>query len=157
MPYTLNGCGTKYYGRRDLKADGSYITTEWIVFVYIPLIPIGSFRVQPTGKSSFYIIGSSSEYLVQRVPFNWRQIRNVYITLIAILSAFSGGIWLLEQFSGSKTPKQTKLSLTASEICFYGHFSRKLSNIQALDANCSLIKPAPSSAPFSVSGVDKIM
>ncbi|BDA69938.1 hypothetical protein CAL7716_041040 [Calothrix sp. PCC 7716] len=30
MPFTLNGCRTKYYGRRDMAPDGSYVTTEWI-------------------------------------------------------------------------------------------------------------------------------
>jgi hypothetical protein len=115
MPYTLNGCGTKYYGQRELMSDGSYITTEWIVFVYIPLIPIGSFRVLPTGKSSYYIIGNSSEYLVRRVPLNWKQIRNVYVTTIAIFSALTGGIWLIDQFSGSKS-NQTQSSQLGTHI-----------------------------------------
>ncbi|MUG98382.1 hypothetical protein F7734_41205 [Scytonema sp. UIC 10036] len=130
MPYTLNGCGTKYYGKRELLSDESYITTEWIVIAYVPLIPIGSFRVQPTGKSSYYIIGSSSEYLVRRVPFNWKQIRNTYLAVITIVSIISGGLWLMEQFSSSKTPKQTKLSPTASEICFYGKLAKICKNIE---------------------------
>lgn len=140
MPYTINGCGTKYYGKRELGSDGSYITTEWIVIIYVPLIPIGSFRVLPTGKSSFYFVGRSYEYMVQRVPFNWIQIRNVYLTMIGIYAALSGGLWLLGQFSDSKTPKQTKLSITASEICFYGQLSRKCTEIHYLAAKETLIK-----------------
>ncbi len=125
MPYTLNGCGTKYYGKREMLSDGSYITIEWIVIAYMPLIPIGSFRVQPTGESSYYIIGMSSEYLVQRVPLHWKQIRKTYLTMMAILSAIFGGLWLMQQLYSSKSPKQTKLLPTASEICFYGQLSRK--------------------------------
>jgi hypothetical protein len=40
MPFTFNGCGTRYYGKQDKADDGSYVTTEWITFVYVPLIPL---------------------------------------------------------------------------------------------------------------------
>jgi hypothetical protein len=82
MPITVNGCGTKYYGKRDLMPDGSYITTEWIVIFYIPLIPIRSFRALPTNKS---FLGIPNEYLVQKVPLNLKQIRNIYIKSVTIL------------------------------------------------------------------------
>jgi hypothetical protein len=29
MPSNVNGFGTKYYGQRDFRADGSYITTNF--------------------------------------------------------------------------------------------------------------------------------
>ena len=45
MAYTLNGIGTTFYGQRDFQPDGSYLTTEWLVFLYVPLIPIRSLRV----------------------------------------------------------------------------------------------------------------
>ena len=44
MAFTLNGIGTKHQGLRWLP-DGSYITTKWFVFFYVPLIPLGSIRV----------------------------------------------------------------------------------------------------------------
>jgi hypothetical protein len=80
MPFTMNGCGTKYYGHRDDESDGSYVTTEWIVFVYLPLIPIGSFRVRLLKP------GFVSEYHVWRVPFHWMKIRNVYLVSLIIWS-----------------------------------------------------------------------
>ena len=49
MPYTLNGIGTIFYGKRDFRADGTYITTEWITVVYFPLIPFRSLRVRFVG------------------------------------------------------------------------------------------------------------
>jgi hypothetical protein len=103
MPYTLNGIGTKYYGKRDLESDNSFITTEWIVLVYVPIIPIGSFRVQPTGESKNIIFFSSTQYWVQRVPFNWKQIRNVYATTIGIFGAIFGAGYLL-QIASPKDP-----------------------------------------------------
>ena len=58
MPYTINGIGTWYYGRtrvhtlRDTcefcNAFGdmsSYDTTHYFVFLFVPLIPIGKYRI----------------------------------------------------------------------------------------------------------------
>lgn len=85
MPYTLNGIGTKFYGHRDEASDGSYVTTEWFTFVYIPLIPMRSFRVLPVGQGTNYIIHRSQNYRMTRVPLCWPQIRNVYLILIPIV------------------------------------------------------------------------
>src|SRR5262245_20240386 len=52
MPYTLNGIGTRFYGKRDLRPDGSYITTEWVTFAYVPLVPFRSFRVSYLGPGA---------------------------------------------------------------------------------------------------------
>jgi hypothetical protein len=79
MPFTYNGIGTKFYGQRDVKPDGSYIATEWIVFIHIPILPIGSFRVWPTGESSNWIVYNSTEYRAKRVPLCWPHIRKVYL------------------------------------------------------------------------------
>jgi hypothetical protein len=82
MPYTLNGIGTRYYGKRDFRADGSYITTEWVTFIYIPLIPFRSLRVMHLGSAEprFSIgVGSSDNYAVceKTIP-NWRQVLCIY-------------------------------------------------------------------------------
>lgn len=89
MPYTLNGFGTRFYGRRDRGADGSYVTTKWVTALYVPLVPLASYRVLPTGKSTSYVVHHSQNYLTQRVPICWSQVRNVYLAgsplLLAIL------------------------------------------------------------------------
>lgn len=115
MPSTFNGIGTKYYGQRELADDGSFITTEWFVLAYIPIIPIGSFRVVPTGQSVNYLIYRSNQYLVRRVPLNWLQVRNVYITTVVILSTFLGVVWLLgETSSNTNSSKKSVPTQTAS-------------------------------------------
>ena len=82
MPYTLNGIGTRYYGKRDFRADGSYITTEWVTFVYIPLIPYRSLRVRHLGPAEprFSIgVGSSDMYAIcEKTTPNWRQVLYTY-------------------------------------------------------------------------------
>ena len=85
MPYTFNGCGTRYCGERDRAEDGSYITTEWIALVHIPLVPIRSCRVRPVGKGTNILIHSSQSYQTLRVPLCWRQVRNVYLCVSPIL------------------------------------------------------------------------
>ncbi len=55
MPYTINGIGTHYYGKRNLQSRpgicracgakvnlSSYDTRLWFVVIFIPIIPLGS-------------------------------------------------------------------------------------------------------------------
>ena len=80
MPYSINGFGTTYYGHREEEPDRSYITTCWITAIFLPLVPIGSYRIWPSNESSrFTIVGVPGEYLVRRTPLNLRQIANVYL------------------------------------------------------------------------------
>lgn len=43
--WRFNGCGLGFYGKRDRGVDGSYVTTHCVSFVWLPLIPIGAYRV----------------------------------------------------------------------------------------------------------------
>ncbi|MCU0569908.1 MAG: hypothetical protein MUF49_25465 [Oculatellaceae cyanobacterium Prado106] len=113
MPFTYNGVGTKYYGRRDVTSDGSYITTEWIVLAYIPIAPIGSFRVTPTGKSTHLIVFNSTEYFVTRVPLNWQQVRNVYTVGLVIFGAFFGFLSLINRGYSEPSPQLSSPSNVA--------------------------------------------
>ena len=58
MPYTVNGVGTWYYGKRNLKQQegicefchaqtklSSYQTRLWFVFLFIPIVPLGRKQV----------------------------------------------------------------------------------------------------------------
>lgn len=52
MPSNVNGFGTKYYGQRDFRPDGSYVTTNFICLAFLPIIPLHSVRVIPDPKNS---------------------------------------------------------------------------------------------------------
>jgi hypothetical protein len=82
MAYSLNGTGTTFYGKRDFRADGTYLTTEWIALFCIPLIPIRSLRVKykGSGEHRWYLgLGSSSNYAVYEKSFpNWKQVLCTY-------------------------------------------------------------------------------
>ncbi len=79
MPFRFNGCGTSYYGRRDVADNGSYITTLWITGVWIPLLPLASYRVLQVGQGTNIVVHSSQSYRAMRVPLCWQQVRNVYL------------------------------------------------------------------------------
>ena len=83
MAFTFNGIGTKFYGQRDFRTDGSYITTEWLVCLYVPLIPFRSFRVRYRGpvEPRWYLgLGYSDSYAVyeEHFPPHWKQVLYTY-------------------------------------------------------------------------------
>jgi hypothetical protein len=83
-PRSFNGIGTTYYGKRDFKKDETYITTEWHVFFWIPLIPIRSLRVKYIGHSEGDFV-SSEQYLVsERTRPNRRQVAYIYSYVVGM-------------------------------------------------------------------------
>ena len=48
MAFTFNGFGTAYYGKKWLP-DGTHVTTKWAVFLFVPIVPLGSVRVLKEG------------------------------------------------------------------------------------------------------------
>lgn len=97
MPYALNGFGTRYYGSREAAEDGSYITTLWVTALFVPLVPIGSYRVLPVGKGTNWIVHSSQNYMTRKVPLCWEQIWHVYMVGAPLLFILGGLIWASEK------------------------------------------------------------
>jgi hypothetical protein len=91
MAATWIGSGTIFYGRRG-QSDGSYITTKWAVLVFVPLIPLGSYRVFDKTPIAFQwkTSGWRSHLRLTRTTLNWRQVLGGYVaTAIVIgLAAF---------------------------------------------------------------------
>jgi hypothetical protein len=86
LPASFNGCGTTWYGATDQAEDGSYVVTEWIVFLFIPLIPLGSKRVWPMPKEQkpWWKASIGKQFKVARVPMNWSQVLKGYGVTAAI-------------------------------------------------------------------------
>jgi hypothetical protein len=51
---SVNGCGTAIYGKRDFEADGSFVTTKWVVVFFIPVWPLKSVRVTKVGNTRWF-------------------------------------------------------------------------------------------------------
>ncbi len=86
--FTFNGIGYKLYGREE-QGDGTYIATEWVVFAWVPFIPVASYLVLGYEEKS----PISGEYELNRVPLNWKQVRKTY--LIVLLPFFLAFLLLL--------------------------------------------------------------
>ena len=74
------GFGTILYGSRDKNpTDRSYITTAWFTLLYLPIIPLASYRVV-LGNQQGYVVGARVKYeQMQKIPFDRRQIINTYL------------------------------------------------------------------------------
>lgn len=99
MPYTINGVGTHFYGSRDEGPDGSYITTEWLVVIYIPLLPLRSMRVLPLASDATFPFSSSQRFMSRPTRLNWRQVLNVYLVLF-LIPLVPAALLFLIQLSG---------------------------------------------------------
>lgn len=96
MPFNFNGIGTTYYGECDFRADGSYVTTEWVSLFYLPLLPLKSVRLIRLRKGDVDSVAFSSKavLVVERIPLHWRQVGNLYGFMgfcVAYVAALSTG------------------------------------------------------------------
>lgn len=70
MAFSINGIGTTWYGQRDFRPDGTYLTTEWFAVLFFPVIPLRSLRMKYTGEKM---------YAIYEVSFpNWKQVLYTY-------------------------------------------------------------------------------
>lgn len=116
MPYTLNGFGTKFYGKRDQAVDGSYITTKWLTALYVPVIPLGSYRVKPVGQGTNWGIHRSQNYQVQTVPFCWEQVWNIYMIAAPILFLVGWFGWSEMKKDQARDAMHTQMNAAGIEI-----------------------------------------
>jgi len=97
MAFTLNGIGTRYCGVRWLP-DGTYVTTEWVVIFFIPLIPIRSLRVV-SEEYTFSALGAGFPFKAQRIPLDIRMVLGLYvraaISILGLFAVFALLEWLL--------------------------------------------------------------
>lgn len=99
MAFTYNGFGTTYYGERDYREDGSFITTHWIVLAFIPVIPLSSFRAIPNGDAGVPIVfGSRSYATFEKGAPNWKQVLSTYayfgLLVGWVLLVLKGALWI---------------------------------------------------------------
>lgn len=81
--YSLNGVGTRLYGKRDINPDGSYIATKWFIFLLLPIFPLGSYRVWrgSTTATAAPFIGAKTRYKMEKIKLNWEQVLITYLVI----------------------------------------------------------------------------
>ena len=79
---TINGIGTKIYGKKNKRPDGSHITTKWFTFFFLPIIPISSHRVKNHEKNDLMQV---KYYFLEDLPLDKTQIIKTYgIALLCV-------------------------------------------------------------------------
>jgi hypothetical protein len=115
MPTSLHGIGTRFYGKRDFQPDASYITTEFVRFIGIPIVPRKSLRVRHVGSSGiiFPIIHSEENYMVLATTRpNRKQVLSVYAFVAFMVFWVLGVFWVYGRMEG-------KLGQTAASLLWY--------------------------------------
>jgi hypothetical protein len=81
MPRTVNGIGTKYYGKSEPQPDGSFITTEWFVVFDVPLIPLKSQRVTYLGNNQSWHNTTNLYNILGPAPLDKKLVLTAYAWL----------------------------------------------------------------------------
>ncbi|MFZ6755697.1 hypothetical protein ACO0K9_00630 [Undibacterium sp. Ji50W] len=71
MARTINGIGTTFYGKCKFNADDSFITTKWVVLVFIPIVPLASYRFIEESSSSFEVVDADIPLEIMQVLRTW--------------------------------------------------------------------------------------
>ena len=97
MPASINGTGTMWYGRALPADDGSVVITEWITFLWIPLIPLGSKRVikSEEDRVPWWKYKSLAEhYKADPVPLHIPHVMKGYAATLCLMIVFGLGLLL---------------------------------------------------------------
>jgi hypothetical protein len=78
MAFIIQGFGTTFVGQRDFEADGSYITTEWVVLLFIPVVPLRSLRVKEAASGGNPFVSTQSYRVYRKLPLHLKQVLCVY-------------------------------------------------------------------------------
>jgi hypothetical protein len=103
--YSFNGVGAAFFGRHDYDpGTRSYVTHHWLMFLFVPIFPLGAYRVTDADFRCYYIHG--------RVPLS-NSLNKVRWAIVAsaIVLALAVGIG---RGTSTKTVEATSASSTAA-------------------------------------------
>jgi hypothetical protein len=104
----LHGVGAMFYGKRDYEpGTRSYVTNHWLTLFFLPIFPLGAYRVTDTGYRSYCIHG--------RVPLanflrgaRWAVPASVIVVLLAVMIMIGRG-------TSTKTRGSTSTGVASQE------------------------------------------
>jgi hypothetical protein len=108
MPSSINGCGTKYYGARDFRADGSHLTTNFFCLLFVPLIPLHSVRVIPDPKNSWLPFSKNYYVILEKRFPNLLQVLSVYFAGAVALALLIFTIAYVDPYLKENAPALAK-------------------------------------------------
>jgi len=87
--FTLNGIGTRLYGKSQPAGDGTYIATLWLVLLFVPLWPLGSYLVAPASSGGWFFLAKAP---FTRLALGVRRVAALAVIAIA-LRLVVGAYW----------------------------------------------------------------
>jgi hypothetical protein len=98
MPSNVNGFGTRYYGQRDFRADGSYLTTKFFCLAFFPVVPLHSVRVIPDPKNSWMPFSKNYYAILEKRWPHPLQVLSIYLWAAAATAMGVLFFWKFEPF-----------------------------------------------------------
>lgn len=84
------GIGTTFYGKKELKDDGSHKTTKWVIFLLLPIFPLGTYRVKTINNKVRNLVGFITEYeIIEKVAIDKKQVLLWYSTIYGAITGVS--------------------------------------------------------------------
>lgn len=84
--FRINGCGVGMYGRRNFDtATGTYLKTRCLCLVFIPVLPLDTYRVADAQGGGWYFLGREK-------PSGFVKMAR-YAALVAIAGMIGSGMW----------------------------------------------------------------
>jgi len=128
MAFTFHGIGTMVYGERDYWPDGSFVTTEWIIIAWVPLLPVISKRIGYTRNSDYATYDASGYWVYQTLPLNRRQVLFTYGWVVSLVAPFV--VWgnfqdALTKQVGDEDKAAGLLLLTAAMVVVFPYLLRR--------------------------------
>lgn len=79
---SFNGCGTMLLDYRALP-DGTYVATRWVTVLFLPLVPLSAWVIEPTGQEVSYGRETSRFSIIASTPVSPARALRTYL-LVAI-------------------------------------------------------------------------
>jgi hypothetical protein len=100
---TFNGFGTTLLDYRE-REDGSWEATRWVVAAMLPLVPLGSYRINPKRQQNSYGRMESYFEILGRTPLSPARVLRVYalmlLGLAPIVLGFMNSSWVNRTLGG---------------------------------------------------------
>jgi hypothetical protein len=88
MAFVVHGIGTMAYGERDYWPDGSFVTTEWFVVAWLPIVPLCSKRISYSRNSDYATYDTGGYWVYETMAVDRKQALFVYGWFAAVLAPF---------------------------------------------------------------------
>ena len=104
MPSNINGFGTRYYGRRDFRVDGSYLATKFFCLAFVPFVPLHSVCVIPDPKNSWMPFSKNYYAILEKRWPHPLQVLSIYLWSAAAVAMGVVFFWKIEPFLKERAP-----------------------------------------------------